>query len=71
MISKILINEIFFNETHIPFNNIEKQNEIFLIDHLEYENMQSHTINLNNANNQEDDNDDDTQDDDDDDESVS
>ena len=73
---KILTNEIFFNETHIPFNNIEKQNEIFLTDHLEYENIQSHTINFNN---QEDNNDDDTQDDendnddddDDDDESVS
>ena len=46
-----IVCEKYFNEKHIPFNNIEKQNEIFLTDHLEYENIQSHTINHNNVEN--------------------
>jgi hypothetical protein len=50
--------EKYFNDNHIPFNNIEKQNAIFLTDHLEYENIQSHTINHNNVENQDDEDDD-------------
>ena len=50
-----IVCEKYFNEKHIPFNNIEKQNAVFLTDHLEYENIQSHTINHNNIENQEDD----------------
>lgn len=46
-----IVCEKYFNEKHIPFNNIEKQNAIFLTDHLEYENIQSHTINHNNVEN--------------------
>jgi hypothetical protein len=53
-----IVCEKYFNEKHIPFNNIGKQNEIFLTDHLEYENIQSHTINYNNVVNQDDDNED-------------
>ena len=59
-----IVCEKYFNEKHIPFNNIEKQNAIFLTDHLEYENIQSHTINHNNVENQEDENDDEDEDDD-------
>ena len=67
----------YFNEKHIPFNNIEKQNAIFLTDHLEYENIQSHTINhnnvenYNNIQNQDDENEDASELDDDDSESES
>ena len=66
-----IVCEKYFNEKHIPFNNIEKQNEIFLTDHLEYENIQSHTINHNNVENLEDENDDASELDDDDSESES
>jgi hypothetical protein len=72
-----IVCEKYFNEKHIPFNNIEKQNEIFLTDHLEYENIQSHTINYNNVENynniqnQDDDNEDASELDDDDSESES
>jgi hypothetical protein len=52
-----IVCEKYFNDNHIPFNNIEKQNAIFLTDHLEYENIQLHTINHNNVENQEDEDD--------------
>jgi hypothetical protein len=37
-----IVCEKYFNEKHIPFNNIEKQNAIFLTDHLEYENIRTY-----------------------------
>jgi hypothetical protein len=39
-----LVCEITFNEHHIPFNNVEKQNENFLNDHLECDNIVSHPV---------------------------
>jgi hypothetical protein len=72
-----IVCEKYFDEKHIPFNNIEKQNAIFLTDHLEYENIQSHTINhnnvenYNNIQNQDDENEDASELDDDDSESES